>query len=84
MFPSISAAQEIGLAALFAAALLGVAGLGRRLWAGRLRRPEPVAAAALPMIPAQRGSAGHPMESVQLTEAEEQAFAGLIRTIPRP
>ncbi|KOU16576.1 hypothetical protein ADK49_17915 [Streptomyces sp. WM6349] len=82
VFPSISLAQEIGLAVLLVAALVWVAGLGHMLWGSRFRQPEPVAAEALPMIPAQRSSTGHPMESVQLTEAEEQAFAGLIRTIP--
>ncbi|MFJ3973641.1 hypothetical protein [Streptomyces sp. NPDC090021] len=86
MFPSISLAQETGLAVLLVAVLVWVAGrvagLGRMLWDSRFRRPEPVPGAPLPMIPAQRGCAGHPMESVQLTEAEEQAFAGLIRTIP--
>ncbi|MFC9584888.1 hypothetical protein ACFVJ8_18930 [Streptomyces yangpuensis] len=82
MFPSISFAQEIGLAVLLVAALVSVAGLGRMLWDSRFPQPETGAVEALPMIPAQRGSAGHPMESVQLTEAEEQAFAGLIRTIP--
>ncbi|MFD9080370.1 hypothetical protein ACFQ7B_13420 [Streptomyces erythrochromogenes] len=82
MFPSISLAQEIGLAVLFVAALVWVAGLGHMLWDSRFHQPETGAVEALPMIPAQRTSAAHPMESVQLTEAEEQAFAGLIRTIP--
>ncbi|MFJ7778166.1 hypothetical protein [Streptomyces yangpuensis] len=82
MFPSISPAQEIGLAVLLVAALVWVVGLGHMLWDSRFHRPEPVPCEPLPMIPAQRGSAGHPMESVQLTEAEEQAFAGLIRTLP--
>ncbi|MEV6679529.1 hypothetical protein AB0N09_22130 [Streptomyces erythrochromogenes] len=83
MFPSISLAQEIGLAVLFVAALVWVAGLGHMLWDSRFHQPETGGAVeALPMIPAQRTRAAHPMESVQLTEAEEQAFAGLIRTIP--
>ncbi|WKV74662.1 hypothetical protein AW27_025985 [Streptomyces sp. PCS3-D2] len=82
MFPSIALAQETGLAVLFAAALVWVVGLGHTLWDSRIHRPEPAAAEALPMIPAQRTSATHPMESVQLTEAEEQAFAGLIRRMP--
>ncbi|MFD5621044.1 hypothetical protein [Streptomyces yangpuensis] len=83
MFPSISLAQEIGLAVLLVAALVWVVGLVHMLWDSRFHRPEPGGTVeALPMIPAQRTSASHPMESVQLTEAEEQAFAGLIRTIP--
>ncbi|WP_030766749.1 hypothetical protein [Streptomyces sp. NRRL F-2664] len=82
MFPSISLAQEVGLAVLLVAALVWIADLGRMMWDSRFRRPEPTTAETLPLIPAQRSSASHPMESVQLTEAEEQAFAGLIRTIP--
>ncbi|MEU2454712.1 hypothetical protein ABZ605_32075 [Streptomyces sp. NPDC012765] len=82
MFPSISLAQEIGLAVLLVAAIVWVTGLGHMLWGSRFQQPEPAAGEGLPMIPAQRGSAGHPMESVELTEAEKQAFAGLVRTIP--
>lgn len=82
MFPSISLVQEIGLAVLFVAALVWVAGLGHVLWDSRFHHAEPAASEGLPMIPAQRGRASHPMESVELTEAEQQAFAGLIRTIP--
>ncbi|MEU9029219.1 hypothetical protein [Streptomyces sp. NPDC048383] len=81
MFPSISPAQEIGLAVLFVAALVWIVGLGHMLWDSRFHHPEPAAYEGLPIIPAQRGPQGHPMESVELTEAEQQAFAGLIRTI---
>ncbi|MCX5196564.1 hypothetical protein OOK31_22185 [Streptomyces sp. NBC_00249] len=83
MFPSISLAQEIGLVVLFAAALVWVLGLGHMLWDSRFHHPEPGAYEGLPVIPAQRGRAAHPMESVELTEAEQQAFAGLIRTFPQ-
>ncbi|MEU9299317.1 hypothetical protein [Streptomyces sp. NPDC048269] len=82
MFPSISLAQEIGLAVLFVAALVWVVGLGHMLWDSRFHHPEPAAYEGLPMIPGQRTAAAHPMESVELTEAEQQAFAGLIRTFP--
>lgn len=82
MFPSITLAQEIGLAVLFVAALVWVVGLGHMLWDSRFHHPEPSAFEGLPVIPAQRSAASHPMESVELTEAEQQAFAGLIRTIP--
>ncbi|MFJ6753498.1 MULTISPECIES: hypothetical protein [unclassified Streptomyces] len=82
MFPSIPLAQEIGLAVLLVAAIVWVVGLGHMLWGSRFQHPEPAAHEGLPMIPAQRSSASHPMESVELTEAEQQAFAGLIRTIP--
>ncbi|MCJ1680285.1 hypothetical protein MTF65_23675 [Streptomyces sp. APSN-46.1] len=83
MFPSITLAQEIGLAVLFVAALVWVLGLGHKLRNSRFNDREPVASEVLPMIPTQRGAAAHPMESVELTEAEEQAFAGLIRTLPQ-
>ncbi|WP_327261887.1 hypothetical protein OG444_10365 [Streptomyces sp. NBC_01232] len=82
MFPSISLAQETGLAVLLAAAIVWVTGLGHMLRNSRSRHPEPAPAESLPMIPSQRTSAAHPMESVELTEAEKQAFAGLVRTIP--
>lgn len=81
MLPSISLVQDIGLAVLFVAALVGVVGLGHLLWGSRFHHPEPAAFEGLPVIPAQRGAASHPLESVELTEAEKQAFAGLIRTI---
>ena len=82
MFPSLSPAQEIGLAILFVAVLVWIVGLGHMLWDSRFHHPEPAAYGGLPAVPAQRGPKGHPMESVELTEAEQQAFAGLIRTIP--
>ncbi|MEU3722411.1 hypothetical protein [Streptomyces sp. NPDC031705] len=82
MFPSISLAQEIGVAVLLVAALVWVFGLGHMLWDSRFHHPEPGSPEGLAAIPGQRGADAHPMESVQLTEAEEQAFAGLIRTLP--
>ncbi|MFB0628162.1 hypothetical protein [Streptomyces sp. AB3(2024)] len=81
MFPSLSPAQEIGLAVLLVAALVWVLGLGHMLRDSRFHHPEHSAHNGLPAIPAQRGAGAHPMESVELTEAEEQAFAGLIRRI---
>lgn len=82
MFPSISLAQEIGLAFLLVAALVWVVGLGHMLWDSRFHHPEPGAYDGLSAIPAQRGAGAHPLETVELTEAEQQAFAGLVRTIP--
>ncbi|MCJ0872821.1 hypothetical protein [Streptomyces sp. AP-93] len=82
MFPSISLAQEIGIAVLLVAAAVWLIGLGHMLWDSRFHHPEPGTFEGLSVIPAQRGTAGHPMESVELTEAEQQAFAGLVRTIP--
>ncbi|MFD7099236.1 hypothetical protein [Streptomyces xanthophaeus] len=82
MFPSISLAQEIGLAVLFVAALVWAVGLGHMLWDSRFHHPEPGSFDGLPVIPAQRSAAAHPMESVELTEAEQQAFAEVIRSLP--
>ncbi|WP_424214383.1 hypothetical protein ACN20G_21210 [Streptomyces sp. BI20] len=83
MFPSMSLAQEIGLGVLLVAALVWVLGLGHMLWDSRFHDREPVRLQGngLSTIPGQRGPSAHPMETVQLTEAEEQAFAGLVRTI---
>lgn len=82
MFPSISLAQEIGIAVLLVAAAVWLIGLGHMLWDSRFHHPEPGTFEGLAVIPAQRGTSVHPMESVELTEAEQQAFAGLVRTIP--
>ncbi|MFE2167889.1 hypothetical protein ACFXB3_22950 [Streptomyces sp. NPDC059447] len=82
MFPSISLAQEIGLAVLLVAAVVWVLGLGHMLWDSRFHHPEPGAFDGLAVIPAQRGVTAHPMEAVELTEAEKEAFAGLVRRIP--
>ncbi|MGW0389671.1 hypothetical protein ACWDYJ_01995 [Streptomyces sp. NPDC003042] len=82
MFPSISVVQEIGIAVLLVVALVRVVGLARTLWDNRFHQEGPAASESLPLIPSQRDRAAHPMESVELTEAEKQAFAGLIRTIP--
>ncbi|GAA2631194.1 MULTISPECIES: hypothetical protein [Streptomyces] len=81
MFPSISLAQEIGLAVLLVAAIVWFTGLRHMRGDSDFHHPEPAGAEGLPMIPGQRGAAAHPMESVELTEAEKQAFAGLVRTI---
>ncbi|MGW0363576.1 hypothetical protein [Streptomyces sp. NPDC002990] len=83
MLPSVSLAQHIGLAVLAVAVLVRVAGLGRRTRGSRIPHPEPAVPKNLPSIPAQRGRASHPLESVELTEAEKQAFARLIRSIPQ-
>ncbi|MFJ9647937.1 hypothetical protein ACWEPM_05730 [Streptomyces sp. NPDC004244] len=85
MLPSISPAQEIGLAILLVAVGLWLAGCGRMLWGPRFDdQPEPesrIGRADLSAVPAQRRRDAHPMESVELTEAEEEAFAGLVRSI---
>ncbi|MET9698063.1 hypothetical protein ABZY31_14215 [Streptomyces sp. NPDC006529] len=82
MFPSVSLAQEIGLAVLLVAAFIWILGLGHMLWDSRFHHPGPGAFEGLPVIPAQRDRDAHPLERVELTEAEQQAFAGLVRTIP--
>ncbi|KPI21607.1 MULTISPECIES: hypothetical protein [unclassified Streptomyces] len=82
MFASLSLAQEIGLAVLLVAAAVWVLGFGHMLWDSRFHHAEPGAHEGIAVIPAQRSAATHPMESVELTEAEEEAFAGLIRSLP--
>ncbi|MFD7625314.1 hypothetical protein ACFV7Q_04580 [Streptomyces sp. NPDC059851] len=84
MLPSISPAQVIGLAVLLVAVIVWLAGFGRMLWGARLHHPEPeprTGFAGLGAIPAQRRRETHPMETVELTEAEEEAFASLVRSI---
>ncbi|NXY93129.1 hypothetical protein HYE82_01565 [Streptomyces sp. BR123] len=86
MLPSISPAQQIGVAVLLVAVLLWLAGFGRLVRGARFpHRPEPeprvAGLAGLAAIPAQRRAEAHPMESVELTEAEEEAFASLVRSI---
>ncbi|MFK0256895.1 hypothetical protein [Streptomyces sp. NPDC090445] len=86
MLPSISPAQHIGIAVLLVAVFLWVAGFGRLVWGARLHhRPEAeprvAGLAGIAAIPAQRRAEAHPMESVELTEAEEAAFASLVRSI---
>ncbi|MFE2146411.1 hypothetical protein ACFXA3_32575 [Streptomyces sp. NPDC059456] len=82
MFASLSLAQEIGLAVLLVAAVVWVRGLGHMRRDSRSHHPVPGTYEGIAVIPAQRSAATHPMESVELTEAEEEAFAGLIRSIP--
>ncbi|QES50728.1 hypothetical protein DEJ50_25715 [Streptomyces venezuelae] len=83
MFPSLSLAQDIGLAILVGAVLVGIVGLGHLRRNRRSHPAEPAAFEGPSVIPAQRTSSAHPMESVELTEAEKEAFAGLIRAFPQ-
>ncbi len=64
VFPSISLAQEIGIAVLLVAAAVWLIGLGHMLWDNRFHHPEPGTFEGLSVIPAQRGVSVHPMESV--------------------
>ncbi|MCS0600303.1 hypothetical protein NX794_03500 [Streptomyces sp. LP11] len=72
--------QLIGMAVLAAAAVAWTVVLWRVLRRAGLpalaRRP----AAPLPALPSQR-RLGHPLESVELTPAEQDAFAGLVRRL---
>jgi hypothetical protein len=76
----VSILQLGGVAFLVVAAVVWVAGLTRLLRQGR---PQPAArtgARPLAVIPEQRRSAPE-LESVELTPAEQDAFAGLVRRL---
>ncbi|MEU9114802.1 hypothetical protein AB0D04_24175 [Streptomyces sp. NPDC048483] len=82
MFPSVSILQQVTLAALLAATVAWFVALGRVLRrtrrqtaAGRGRRP------LLGSVPRQTGPAGPPSECVELSAAEREAFAGLVRQL---
>ncbi|MFJ5777881.1 hypothetical protein [Streptomyces sp. NPDC093094] len=83
----VSILQWAGVAFLALAAVVWVAGLTRILRRGRFEatawNPAPAwnpASAALPALPGQR-RAGPDLESVELTPAEQDAFAGLVRQL---
>ncbi|MGW1837877.1 hypothetical protein [Streptomyces sp. NPDC002067] len=84
MLLSASTFQLIGFAVLGVASVLWVAGLLRLL-----RREEHRAATArdgralLDRVPRQTGPAGPPAECVELTAAEREAFALLVRQLTR-
>jgi hypothetical protein len=79
----VSILQLLGAAVLALAAVLWVIGLIRLI--GVLRRSRPEATLrrtdpALSALPRQRQAAPH-LESVELTPAEQDAFAGLVRQL---
>ncbi|MET9733183.1 hypothetical protein ABZZ79_21810 [Streptomyces sp. NPDC006458] len=75
----VSILQWAGVAVLAVGAAACAVGLSRMLRRGRFeaaaRAPRPV---GLPALPRQR-RAGPELESVELTAAERDAFAGLVR-----
>ncbi|MGC0331392.1 hypothetical protein RKD23_004382 [Streptomyces sp. SAI-170] len=79
----VSILQWAGVAVLALAAVAWVTGLSRMLRRGGIEapaagpRPGPT---ALPALPRQR-QAGPDRESVELTPAEKDAFAGLVRQL---
>ncbi|MFI6940335.1 hypothetical protein ACIBI4_13765 [Streptomyces sp. NPDC050418] len=84
MFDQISIVQQIGLAVLFVATVAWVAGLARLLRRDRFEiaawreaRRAGTLQAHLDGIPRQ--SVPHPVERVELTAEEHEAFAGLVR-----
>ncbi|MEV0368350.1 hypothetical protein AB0I10_00700 [Streptomyces sp. NPDC050636] len=84
MLPAVSILQLIGFAVLLVAMVTWVTGLvrlSRRERAeasGRLRRQQ-----LLSSVPRQAGPGGPPWESVELSAAEREAFAGLVRRLTR-
>ena len=93
MLPSFSILQQIGLVVLLVATVVWVVGLvllagptrGRKRpgAAQRSGRPQPRGSGAplLGAVPRQTGPAGPPSESVELSAAEREAFAGLVRQL---
>ncbi|MFG2889813.1 hypothetical protein [Streptomyces sp. NPDC048248] len=82
MHPSVALLQQIGFAVLLVALVVWVAGLLRLM--RRERDEAPAGGGAkelLDSVPRQTGPAGPPSESVQLSEAEREAFAGLVRQL---
>ncbi|MFG2139540.1 hypothetical protein [Streptomyces sp. NPDC048650] len=82
MLPSVSILQQVTLAALLVATVAWAVALVRLL-----RRARQQAAAGrgrprlLGSVPRQTGPAGPPSESVELSAAEREAFAGLVRQL---
>ncbi|MEU0003298.1 hypothetical protein ABZ079_03045 [Streptomyces sp. NPDC006314] len=72
--------QLIGVAVLAVAAVAWAVVLWRLLRRTGLRAPARRPAAPLPALPRQR-RVGPPLESVELTPAEHDAFAGLVRQL---
>ncbi|MGW0731496.1 hypothetical protein [Streptomyces sp. NPDC002851] len=79
MFDQISILQQIGLAVLLAATVVWVVGLVRRLRRDRFEVTVWREAKDLRALPRQRSH--HPAESTELTAAERDAFAGLVRQL---
>jgi hypothetical protein len=81
MLPHVSIVQQTGLAVLVLATVGWIVGLVRIMRRDRFavsvwRAGQPMRGAAA--IPAQRGHSG---EQVELTPAEQDAFAGLVRRL---
>ncbi|UQA94865.1 hypothetical protein [Streptomyces halobius] len=82
MLPAVSILQLIGFAVLLVAIVTWVTGLVRLArWeraeaSGQRRRQQ-----LLSSVPRQTGPGGPPSESVELSAAEREAFAGLVRQL---
>ena len=76
----VSTLQLIGVAALTVAAVAWAVVVTRLLRRARVQAVARLAAAPLPALPLQ-SQAGPPQESVELTPAEQDAFAGLVRRL---
>lgn len=78
MFDQISILQRIGLAVLLVAAVVWAVGLVRLLRRDRSEVAVWRRTQHLRAVPRQRS---HPAESTELTDAERDAFAGLVRRL---
>ncbi|MFH8403517.1 hypothetical protein ACH4FX_01915 [Streptomyces sp. NPDC018019] len=82
MLPSVSLLQQIGLVILLAVTIGWAVGQARIVRRHRFelpggRGPGPL----LRAVPRQTGPAGPPSERVELSAAEREAFAGLVRQL---
>ncbi|MEU5538774.1 hypothetical protein [Streptomyces sp. NPDC020362] len=76
----VSTLQLIGAVALTAAGVAWAVVVTRLLRRARVEATRRLAAAALPALPHQ-SPVGPSQESVELTPAEQDAFAGLVRRL---
>ncbi|MEU2790136.1 hypothetical protein [Streptomyces sp. NPDC007100] len=80
MLPSVSLLQQIGLAILLAVTVVWAASLARIARRTRFEVTSgPGPRPTLGAVPRQTGPAGPPSERVELSAAEREAFAGLVR-----
>ncbi|MFD7661768.1 hypothetical protein [Streptomyces sp. NPDC059788] len=82
MFPSVPLLQQIGLAILLTVTVGWAVGQARIVRGHRFEIPSTNGPRPLlRAVPRQTGPAGPPSERVELSAAEREAFAGLVRQL---
>ncbi|MFK8847211.1 hypothetical protein [Streptomyces sp. Ac-502] len=86
MFPSVPLLQQIGLAILLTVTVGWAVSQARLVRRHRFGAPAPAPTGngtrpLLRAVPRQTGPAGPPSERVELSAAEREAFAGLVRQL---